>query len=139
LDSLQAAILNIKLEHIDELTRKKRDLARVYFEELAGLPIRLPKESKEESCAWYTFVIQTESREKLRDYLKCNGIEALVHYPVPIHLQPAAGKLGYRPGSFPVCEAQAERILSLPIRADLEKEDIRYISQLIRRFFEIGA
>lgn len=139
LDSLQAAILSIKLEHIDELIHKKRDLAKVYFEELSGLPIRLPIESNDEYCVWYTFVIQTVSREELRDYLKINGVEALVHYPIPIHLQLAAKKLGYSPGSFPVCEAQAGRILSLPIRADLNKDDIRYISKLIRCFFESGG
>jgi dTDP-4-amino-4,6-dideoxygalactose transaminase len=139
LDALQAAILAVKLKHIDEVIKKKRQLAQAYFEELQDVPILLPVEKEGEICAWYTFVIRTESRDELQKFLKNNGVEALVHYPVPIHLQPAAKELHYQAGSFPVCESQARRILSLPIRPDLGNKDIRQISGLVRRFFEIKS
>lgn len=139
LDALQAAILDVKLKNLDDITEKKRKLAQVYLEELRDVPVRLPVEKEEEKCAWYTFVIQTESRDELQKFLGNNGVEALVHYPEPIHLQPAAKELNYQAGSFPICESQARRILSLPIRADLDKKDIKQISDLIRRFFQIKS
>ena len=135
LDALQAAILNEKLSHLQEIINQRRENADYYFENLKGLPVRLPFERKGEYCVWQAFVIQTENRNELQKFLSEGGVESLIHYPIPIHLQPVARSLGYEKGSFPMCERQAEIILSLPIRQSLERDDLGLISRLLKEFF----
>ena len=133
LDPIQAAILSVKLSKLNQLTKRRREIAKQYLEQLGGLPLRLPHERPGEYCVWHAFVIQTPLRDDLQRFLKSRSIEALVHYPVPIHLQPV---MGYERNSFPNCEAQAETILSLPIRHSLRDEEVDLIINTIKEFFE---
>lgn len=135
LDALQAAILLKKLESLDLRTEKRRHNADFYLEELKDLPVRLPYERDGEYCVWQAFVIQSPRRNELRSFLLKKGIETLVHYPIPIHLQPAAEYLDYPLGSFPVCERQSEQILSLPIRQNLTDGDLQKVVDAFRIFF----
>jgi dTDP-4-amino-4,6-dideoxygalactose transaminase len=137
LDTIQAAILLEKLKHLNSRTELRRRNASFYLNNLKDLPIRLPNERDGEYCVWQAFVIQSPCRDELRSFLRKKGIEALIHYPVPIHLQPAAKYLNYPPGSFPVCEAQAECILSIPVRQSLGIEEIEMVAAAINEFFVI--
>lgn len=135
LDAIQASILQVKLAFLDEWIEMRRRNAKRYFDHLFGLDLYLPHERPGEYSVWHSFVIQTPRRNALREFLRDRGIECLIHYPVPIHLQPAASNLGYGPRSFPICEAQAQSILSLPIRHSLSESDIGTIANGIREFF----
>ena len=99
------------------------------------MPIILPNENKNEFNTYHLFVIQTNLRDKLQSFLKKKGIETGIHYPIPIHLQPAAKKLGYKRGDFKNTEKQAKSILSLPINEFLKKNEIIYICDMIKIFF----
>lgn len=136
LDTLQAAILLAKVPRLREWTGRRRRNAAYYLERLRGLPVRLPRERPGEYCVWHAFVIQTPLRDDLGAWLARRGIEALIHYPLPIHLQPAAAYLGYAPGSFPACEQQARSILSLPIRHSLREEELERVAAAVAEFFQ---
>jgi dTDP-4-amino-4,6-dideoxygalactose transaminase len=75
-------------------------------------------------------------RDELRAHLRTRGVETAIHYPIPIHLQPASAKLGYRAGDFPIAEQQSERILTLPINQTLTPEDVRYVADMVNEFFK---
>ena len=115
MDNLQAAILNYRLNKLEEIIEKRRNNAQLYFANIQNESVYLPIDKEYEFNTWHTFVIQTEKRSKLQQYLSEIGIDTAVHYPVPIHLQPASKKLGYRYGDFPIVEKQAKSILTLPI------------------------
>ena len=97
----------------------------------------MPPEHTNEYNTYHTFVSQIEkNREKLIDYLKKKGIGTSIHYPVPIHLQPASKSLGYKKGDFKIVEKQAESILTLPINENLGKKHIKYICKTVNSFFK---
>jgi dTDP-4-amino-4,6-dideoxygalactose transaminase len=136
LDTMQAAMLLVKLAHLDVWTAQRRAHARFYQYALSDLPqVRVPHEQPYERAVYHTFVIQAEQRHALQQYLAGCGIGTAIHYPVPIHLQPAAVWLGYGPGSFPVTERQAGLILSLPIYPELQPAALDYIVRSIGRFY----
>lgn len=135
MDTLQAAILRHRLSRLPGVIDRRRANAQRYIERLEGLPLTLPEEREGEFLTYHTFVIQTERRDALQAHLAEAGVMTAIHYPIPIHLQPAASGLGYGTGDFPVCEAQAGRILSLPIHQFLAEADIDYVAECIRRFF----
>ncbi len=138
LDTIQAAILLVKLKYLDDWTEKRRANAAYYQQALAGIPdLRVPHDQPYEKAVYHTFVVQAERRDGLKQYLANHGVGTVIHYPNPIHLQEAAASLGYSRGSFPVTERQATRILSLPIYPELEKEALDYIVQTIRRFYRL--
>ncbi len=137
LDTMQAAILLVKMEYVDEWTEQRRSNARSYQRLLAGSPsIVAPQDQEYERSVYHTFVIQAHHRDDLKSYLADQEISTAIHYPIPIHLQEAAQSLGYGPGSFPVTESQASRILSLPIYPELTEEQIEYVVDRIRNFYE---
>ena len=136
LDTLQAAMLLVKLEHVDAWTEARRRHAARYREGLAEVPgLRLPVEPEGRRGVYHTFVVQARDREGLRRHLAERGIGTAVHYPIPIHLQPVGRGLGYGPGNFPVAEAQAEGILSLPVYPELSDDDVDYVSAAVREFY----
>ena len=94
----------------------------------------MPPEKPGEFNTYHTFVVQVDERDALKANLAENGIETAVHYPVPIHLQPAAAHLGYRLGDFPVAESQAARILTLPVHQFLDEDDIAYVLENLSKF-----
>ena len=91
---------------------------------------------KNEFNTYHTFIIQTKKRNALKKYLLAKNIQTAIHYPIPIHLQPASKKFGYGKGDFPICEKQANNILTLPIHQFLNTKSINIIIKEINRFFE---
>ena len=135
LDSLQAALLRVKLKHLDVWTDGRRRNAAHYQKALAGVPgLTVPADKPHERAVYHTFIVQSERRDELKKYLLDRGVETAVHYPRPIHLQSTSKALGYRDGSFPVSERQAARILSLPVYPELSRDDVQFVADLIREF-----
>ena len=135
MDNLQGAILNFRLSKLGKIINKRRKNAELYINTINQNNIFFPKHNKYEFNTYHTFVIQTEQRDELKEYLKKNGVETAIHYPTPIHLQPASIVFGYKEGDFPVVEKQAKQILTLPINQSLNQPDIELISSLINNFF----
>ncbi len=136
LDALQAAILSVKLKHLDTWNISRSHNCRLYDQLLAGLPIVKPTVLKNARPVWHQYVIRTKRRKALMKYLGDRQISTMIHYPVPIHLQPAYKDLGYKRGDFPVTEAAAGEILSLPVCPQLKDEEIRYVAKNIAAFFK---
>jgi dTDP-4-amino-4,6-dideoxygalactose transaminase len=134
MDNLQAAILNYRLSRLNDVTQKRRENAKLYINGINNPHIFIPKEKDYEFNVYHTFVIQTKYRDELKQYLHVNEIDSAIHYPVPIHLQPAAKNLGYKFGDFPITEKQSEEILTLPVNQYLEKVDINRIITVINQF-----
>lgn len=135
LDSLQAAILNVKLKYVDEWNSRRRENAKYYTNKLQDV-VLVPPERADEKAVYHTYVIQSKDRDELQSYLKNNGIDTKIHYPIPIHLQKAAEHLGYKHGDFPRTEQQAEEILSLPIYPELTIEQMNHVVETIRTFYK---
>ena len=135
LDEIQAALLNVQLKHLDEWTEERRRLAFRYNELLKPF-VEVPEEGKGETHVYQTYMIKAESRDELRTYLNENGVQASVHYPVPIPLQPAAKGLGYGPKDFPVTMRTVARILSLPLYTGMTREEQDTVVELIAEFYK---
>jgi dTDP-4-amino-4,6-dideoxygalactose transaminase len=135
LDSVQAAILNVRFEALDHVIERRRQIAARYRQRLAPV-VKCPDEKAGEFHTYHLFVIQAPRRDELQRTLTEQGIETKVHYPIPIHLQEAAASLGYRPGSFPVCERLAGTILSLPVHQYLSDPQVDLVCEAILRFYE---
>jgi dTDP-3-amino-3,4,6-trideoxy-alpha-D-glucose transaminase len=135
LDELQAAILRVKLRHLAGDNARRTAIARRYHERLAHLPLELPVAPAHGESVWHLYTVRTPQRDRLRGFLGDQGITALVHYPVPIPLQPALAHLGHRPGAFPVAERWAREVLSLPIDPALDDAAIDNVADAVGRFF----
>ncbi|MBT7238012.1 DegT/DnrJ/EryC1/StrS family aminotransferase [Candidatus Woesearchaeota archaeon] len=132
LDEMQAAILRVKLKHLDKWTKKRRELAEVYTSNLNKVTI--PQELKDRNHVYHLYVIRSDNRDMLREHLARNGVGTQIHYPMPAHLQGAYKNLGMKEGSFPITEKSAKQILSLPLYPELEKNKIRKVIELINKF-----
>lgn len=115
MDEIQAALLRVKLCHIDEITAERRAIAEAYLTGIKNPNIILPQIAEGASHVWHLFVVRTEKRDELQKYLADNGIGTQIHYPVPPHLAEAYKGLGHNIGDFPMTERLAEMILSLPL------------------------
>ena len=135
MDSLQAAILSFRLGRLDETIRRRRANAALYRERLDPELVFMPDDREREFNTYHTFVIQVDRRDELQAFLQDRGVGTAIHYPVPIHLQPASAGLGTRAGDFPVTERQAGRILTLPINQTLSSDDIFYVADRVNEFF----
>jgi dTDP-4-amino-4,6-dideoxygalactose transaminase len=133
LDTLQAAVLRIKLSRLDEWNAVRRRHAAAYAEALAGAGVVLPADRDEVEHVWHLFVIQHPARDELAARLDAEGISTGIHYPVPIHLQPAYAGLGLSKGAFPVAEAAADAILSLPMYPELPPSAVERIAEVVGR------
>ena len=131
MDSFQAAVLSIKLKHLDEWNAARIDRARQYTELLRESSYKLPAQMSDSESVWHCYVIETPERDRVRSGLQDVGIQSAVHYPVPIHLQKAYAHLGYRSGDLPVTEALCEHCLSLPIYPELSKEKISRVASVL--------
>lgn len=134
LDTLQAAVLRVKLKYLEEWNAARRLHAETYRLLLDGSGTVTPSDADYAESVWHLYVIRTEKRNALREHLASRGIGTGIHYPVPIHLQPAYSGLGYKKGSFPVTEQYAEQILSLPMFAELTPELIQVVCEAVRDF-----
>lgn len=136
LDTIQAAILLVKLNYLEQWTQRRRENAGYYRKELANLKeVLVPSAHEWEYAVYHTFVVQAERRDDLRTFLASRGIGTAIHYPLPIHLTSAGLELGYPAGSFPMAESQAKRIISLPIYPELTTNDLDYIIQNLFDFY----
>lgn len=137
MDNLQAAILNYRIKNLRKVILKRRFNAKIYYDNLNSNYIFMPVEKSNEFNTYHTFVVQIEKgRKKLIDYLTRKGIGSSIHYPIPIHLQPASKSMGYKKGDFPVVEKQAKTILTLPVNENLNKKHIKYICKTVNGFFK---
>jgi dTDP-4-amino-4,6-dideoxygalactose transaminase len=138
LDTMQAAVLNVKLPHLDAWTRSRIHNAHLYARHLAGIrELQLPSFDKraEFSHVFHLYVVRAVRRDALLAFLREKGVFGGIHYPIPIHLQEAYAELGHKAGAFPVSEKAANEILSLPMYAELSEDAIRYIADCIREFY----
>ena len=134
LDELQAAVLRVKLRHLAEGNRRRRALAELYNEGLRNLPVIVPTHNSGNEHVYHQYVIRHSQRDEMQAFLSARNIVTLIHYPVPIHLQPAyRGRLGDS-GSFPVSEQAAREILSLPIYPELTDAQVQTVVQAIADF-----
>jgi len=134
LDPLQAAVLRVKLRHLDRWNAHRRDLAERYLDLLPAAAVVAPHVPNWAEPVWHLFVVRTDRRDELARYLGDRGIETLVHYPIPPHLQHAYGDLRMGPATFPIAERLAGEILSLPIGPHLSSSDIQDVAAAIADF-----
>ena len=132
-DEIHASILIFQLKQINKINSFKRKIAKIYNENLKDYVVT-PFENKDEYHVYQTYVIFSEKRNKLQHYLRKKNIQSLVHYPTPIHLQPAAKFLGYKKGSFPVTEKLSNQVLSLPSFVGMSENQIDYVIKHIKKF-----
>ncbi|QYY42552.1 DegT/DnrJ/EryC1/StrS family aminotransferase [Aneurinibacillus thermoaerophilus] len=135
LDALQAATLQVKLKYIDQWNQKRREKADFYSQSLKGLPIQLPFIKAEREAVYHLYIIQTEYRDELIQYLKENGISSGIYYPVPLHRQEVYADLGYKAGSLPESEKAALGTLALPLYPELTTEDQEHVISVVKEFF----
>jgi len=134
LHNLQAGFLALKLRHLDEWNAARRAAAARYDALLAGVPGVTPVRVRPEAEAVYhLYVVQVEGRDAVRERLAAEGVETGIHYPVPLHLQPACRGLGYGPGDFPVAEAMAARLLSLPMFPEITPAQQEHVVDALAR------
>lgn len=134
MDTLQAAVLRVKLKSLEARNAARRRHADLYKLILAGAAVELPVQSSGLDHVWHLFVVRTPHRDELMTYLAEHGIHSGIHYPIPIHLQEAYRDLGHGPGSFPVTEMCANQILSLPMYPELTDEMIWHVAGVIKEF-----
>lgn len=136
LDELQAAILSVKLPFLTEWTKQRQVLAAVYYQYLTDIPeLYLPMVADGATHVYHLYVVRTVMREALQQFLQTRGIETLIHYPVPPHLQQAYSNTNVYAGYFPVAEELANTCLSLPLWPGMRLEQVEYICTAIRKFF----
>ena len=131
LDTIQAAVLRAKLEKLAGWNRRRREVAALYCELLAHSELRMPFEPDDARSCYHLFAIRSPKRDALRLALLAKAIECGIHYPVPLHLQPACREFGYLSGDFPDSEAIADTELSLPMHPHLTDEQVRRVAQVV--------
>jgi dTDP-4-amino-4,6-dideoxygalactose transaminase len=137
LDPMQAAFGEVKLKYLDQWNNRCRDIATMYREGLSNeKELFLPVDKEGEICVYHNFVIRTERRDELMQYMKENGVDTRVHYPIPIHLQVAAESLNYKNGDFPKTERFAKTMVSLPIYPELTDAEVNHVIQAVTDFFK---
>jgi UDP-2-acetamido-2-deoxy-ribo-hexuluronate aminotransferase len=139
LDTLQAAILNVKLKNLDHYTAARQKAASVYDKAFAKHPqFNIPARNPDSTHVFhqYTLTIKNKRRDDLKIYLEAQGIPTMVYYPLPIHFQKAFSYLNYKPKDFPVSEALSESVLSLPMHTELEDDQLNYITEKVLDFFK---
>ena len=154
LDELQAAILNVKLRYLDKIINLKQKVAEIYYNELSDIQFQgeklkhatsvipneekivLPVISDRYKHTYHQFTIRLKKRDDLKTFLSLNGIQSMIYYPVPLHLQKAYKSLGYKEGDFPVSEQVSQEVLSLPVHPFLTEDQVKYITATIKKFLE---
>jgi dTDP-4-amino-4,6-dideoxygalactose transaminase len=132
LEEIQAAILRVKLRHLEEWTEARRANARRYDELLAGGPVGAPAQMDYARHVYHIYAVRTADREPLMAFLKEQGVATGIHYPIPVHRQPAYAELGYQEGDFPHAERAAREVLSLPMYAELTGEQVALVVAAVK-------
>jgi len=138
LDSLQASILSIKLKHLEDWNKKRRQAALYYTKQLNKILPRIvtPTEIENVLSVYHLYVIQVDRRDELLKYLNSKGVSTGIHYPIPLHFQKSLQSLGYKKGDFAFAEKTCARILSLPIYPEITQAQQNFVIQSIKRFYE---
>ena len=134
LDEMQAGLLRVRLSHMDELEAEKREICNRYLKELNNDKIELPRIREKATHIWHQFVIKTEYRDELINYLDERNIGTIIHYPIPPHLSEAYQYLGFKEGAFPITEKYAKSVLSIPLYNGMTREEQDYIIDAINKF-----
>jgi len=138
LDAIQAGVLRIKLRRLEAWNESRRQNAKYYNELLKGVKdVTLPVEAGFAKAVYHIYAIHVDDRDGLQKYLTEKGINTGLHYPVPLHLQKAYSRMGYKEGSFPVSEGLAKRLLSLPMFPELTRDEIRYVCECVKEYLEL--
>ena len=132
LDEIQAAILNVKLKYLEQDNEIRRSISKQYREQVDNSSIILPTVSSEESHVWHIFVVRTNNRDKLAEFLKERGIQTNIHYPIPPHQQKAYSE--YDGDSYPITEQIHKQVLSIPISPVLSQQDVQYIIACLNQY-----
>lgn len=136
LDTLQAAVLRVKLKYLNQWNTLRREKFLNYNKLFASLKIIIPQEMSYAKHVGYAYTIRVQRRAELMEFLKANGVPSMIYYPVPLHLQDVYKNLGYKRGDFPISEKLSDEVLSLPIYPELTKEQQEYIAQKIGEFYK---
>ncbi len=134
LDEIQAGLLRVKLRHLDELNQERCKIADRYLKEIKNPIITLPKVRPNADSTWHQFVIHTNKRDELQEYLKEKEIGTLIHYPIPPHLSEAYAYLGKKEGDYPITEKNAKEVLSLPMYNGMTEEEQSFVIKAINDF-----
>jgi UDP-2-acetamido-2-deoxy-ribo-hexuluronate aminotransferase len=136
LDTLQAAILEVKLKHLNEYTQQRQAAASRYDSLLTGIPqVLLPKRVHYSTHVFHQYTVRVTRRDELKKYLEEKGIPSMIYYPVPLHLQKAYQDASYPEGSFPITEELSRTVLSLPIHTEMTSSEIQFVAQSIKDFY----
>lgn len=127
LDVIQAALLRVKLFHLDELIFERKKIAEKYLESIKNPKIELPRTRYDAEHVYHQFVVKTENRDEFQRYLQSKNIATVIHYPIPPHLAECYQSLGYKRGDFPIAEKYSDTILSLPIFNGMHEDEIEYV------------
>lgn len=134
LDEMQAGLLRVRLQHLEELTAERKRLAERYLKELKNPSVTLPNVRENCDHVWHQFVIRCDRRQELIEYLNSKEIGTIIHYPIPPHLSEAYASLGYAKGSFPITENYADTVLSIPMYNGMTEEEQSYVIEAINHF-----
>ena len=138
LDTIQAAILNVKLKYLDEYERKRNEVASYYDNALLRVPqVKIPSRSKNSTHVFHQYTLRVEKRDELKNYLEGSGIPTMIYYPVPLHFQKAFQQPGFGEGSFPVTEQLSKTVISLPIHTEMKLEEQDFICTSIKDFYHV--
>jgi dTDP-4-amino-4,6-dideoxygalactose transaminase len=139
LDECQAAFLSVKLPYLKEWTKERKQIAKMYDDELKDVgDLILPKVHSEATHVYHLYVVRTKYRDALQNHLSKNDIGTLIHYPIPPHLQKAYSHLNHKPGSFPITEDIANTCLSLPIWPGMSEREINIVVEAIKKFYSFS-
>lgn len=136
LDALQAAMLQVKLKHLNDWNWKRRERAAIYSEALRGLPLRLPVERPDRYAIYHLYIVQAAERDELMKHLERQGVSSGVYYPVPLHLQEVYAGLGYGAGSLPEAEQAALGTMALPLYPEMSDGEQQYVIAQVQSFYE---
>lgn len=134
LDELQAGLLRVRLSHMQEITEEKCAIAARYTQELSNDKLILPQIREGATAVWHQYVIRCKERDKLQQYLQDNGINTIIHYPIPPHLAEAYQYLGHKQGDFPIAEQYADEVLSIPLYNGMTEEEQTYVITKLNEF-----
>ena len=134
LDEMQAALLRVKLSHLDELNAERKNIAAKFLDGIKNSRLILPKLRAGSEHVYHQFVIRTEKRDEFKKYLEENGIKTVIHYPIPPHLAECYERLGYKRGDFPITEKYADEVLSLPMFNGMTDEEINFVIEVCNEY-----
>jgi len=136
LDTIQAVVARHMLKKLDHITACRIANAKYYDNELSAISeVHIPQRKPNKKSVYHLYSMSCQNRDALKEYLNREGVDAKIHYPIPMHLQPAAKFLGHKSGSFPVAEATAETTISLPAHEFIQPEQREHVVRLIKKFY----